>query len=358
MNRLIKGNTEVYFCELCSHLQTIELIDLLNYYDQVYEINTHKEEADQLYKIINGKLIYRAEHQANVLMGKIEFKKNSKVLDYGCANAPTMQKILKIRPDIQPFLFDVTDRYIPTWKLFTEKNNFSTHTPNPLWNKSMDVILSFYALEHVGKLTEALQNIKNLLKVGGVLYFIVPNVYQNVSDFIVADHINHFSSGSLLRMLELNGFDNIEIDDEVHEGAFVVKAKLVSEHRNNQITDIKNTNETRINAKEISNYWDQISQRILKFEIINKKNDVAIYGAGFFGNYIATTLKNPNKIICFVDQNKHLQGMKLNGISILTPNEMPQSITHIYVGLNPKNGQEIINNITEWKGRNINYFFM
>ena len=193
MNRFIKGNTEVYFCEICSHLQTIELIDLIKYYDQVYEINTHKDEADQLYKIINGKIIYRAEHQANVLMEKIEFTKNSKVLDYGCANAPTMQKILKIRPDIQPFLFDVTDRYIPTWEKFIEKNNFSTHSPNPLWNKSMDVILSFYALEHAGKLTEALQNIKKLLKIEGILYFVVPNVYQNISDFIVADHIKKYS---------------------------------------------------------------------------------------------------------------------------------------------------------------------
>ena len=29
----------------------------------------------------------------------------------------------------------------------------------------MDVILSFYALEHAGKLTESLQNIKKLLKI-------------------------------------------------------------------------------------------------------------------------------------------------------------------------------------------------
>ena len=161
-----------------------------------------------------------------------------------------------------------------------------------------------------------------------------------------------------MRLLELNGFGQIEIDDEVHDGAFVVKAKLIDNNKNIQITEIRNLHEIQNKAKEISTYWTEISKRILNFEIKNKTCDVAIYGAGFFGNYIAATLVNSNKIICFVDQNKHLQGMKLNEIPILAPKEMPRNVTHVYVGLNPKNARENINNIPEWVDRDIEYFFM
>lgn len=357
MNKLVEGRTQVYFCDTCGHLQTTELPDLARYYAEEYEINSTSDEDDQLYKIVDGEMVYRADHQAAVLLQKIDFKDGQRVLDYGCAKSPTLKKIQQTRPKIQAFLFDVTDRYIPFWEKFPEKAEWSTHTPNPDWFGTMDVVLSFYALEHISELSQGLENIKLLLKVGGIFYFIVPNAYRNVADFVVADHVNHFSKGSLIRLLERHGFDDIEVDDESHDAAFVVKASLCATPKA-QLTEIAMAHELHAAARSMADYWQRIIVRIREYENGLGGGAVAIYGAGFYGNFIASSLVRSDRIVCFVDRNKHLQGKELNGVPILSPKQMPHNVTHVFVGLNPQIAHTNIEAIQDWDKRWLSYFYL
>ena len=49
---------------------------------------------------------------------------------------------------------------------------------------------------------------------------------DNVADFIVADHVNHFSSRSLETLLSSYGFYDIDIDSKIHTAAYVVSARV------------------------------------------------------------------------------------------------------------------------------------
>ena len=118
MNKVIPGRTEVFFCGACGHLQTTELPNLDAYYATEYEINFASEDDDQLYKVIDGRPVYRAEHQANVLLRKLHFGAGHRVLDYGCAKAATLRKVATAHTDIVPYAFDVTDKYVPAWQRF------------------------------------------------------------------------------------------------------------------------------------------------------------------------------------------------------------------------------------------------
>ena len=357
MNKLISGMTRVYFCDECGHLQTSELPNLLEYYEQEYEINLTTDDEDQLYKVVEGKPIYRAEHQAAVLMSKIKFPAGCRVLDYGCAKSPTLKKVVIDHPDIEPFLFDITDKYIPFWERFPKPANWSVHQPNPAWNGTMDVVLSFYALEHVANLGEVLGNIKTLLKPNGTFYFIVPNVYQNIADFIVADHINHFSESSLRILLHREGFDDIEVHDESHEAAFVVRAILAPAVSKNGIKAVDIAVHHKA-AFEMAEYWRDIVGRIREFEASAGNGIVSVYGAGFYGNFIVSAMRNPDRICCVVDQNKHLWGRKLNGKRIVAPDELPVEVMHVLVGMNPRNARANISAIPGWQNRNLDYFFL
>lgn len=356
MNKLIEGKTQVYFCDACSHLQTSELPNLADYYAKEYEINSANEEADQLYKVVDGEIVYRANHQATVLLQKITLTHGACVLDYGCAKSPTLRKILQSRPDIKAFLFDVTDRYVPFWKAFPQGTEWSTHEPNPDWSETMDVVLSFYALEHVGALSQGLENIKRLLKIGGVFYFLVPNVYHNIADFVVADHVNHFSKNSLIRLLERHGFGDIEVDDESHDAAFVVKARLLCAPTE-QLSSEQGADALRVAAQRMADYWQGIAARIRDFEDTVGTGSVAVYGAGFYGSFIASSLAESARIACVVDRNQHLQGKVLNGAPVLAPQQMPHSVTHVFVGLNPLVAKANIEAIQEWHGRALSYFY-
>ncbi|WP_043310829.1 class I SAM-dependent methyltransferase [Pseudomonas sp. ML96] len=357
MNKLIEGKTRVYFCDGCSHLQTNELPNLVEYYAQEYEINTASEDIDQLYKVVDGKLVYRAEHQAATLLSKVDFPVGARVLDYGCAKSPTLRNVLSARPDIEPFLFDVTDRYIPSWKTFPKMPQWSTHTPSAEWAGSMDVVLSFYALEHVAMLYQAIENIKALLKEGGTFYFIVPNVYQNLADFVVADHVNHFSAGSLIRLLELHGFGDVAVDDGCHDAAFVVTARLLAAP-SNTLTQVSNFDKLRVAAQRMADYWQGITARIQQFEKDAGGGQVAVYGAGFYGSFIYSSLVNPTNVVCFIDRNKHLEGTLLNEKSIYAPEQMPHTVSHVLVGMNPRVAKANIAEIEGWQERSLSFFFL
>jgi SAM-dependent methyltransferase len=357
MNKIIKGRTQVYFCESCSHLQTNALPNLAEYYAQEYEINTASEDTDQLYKVVDGRVVYRADHQAAILLSKVAFSRGDRVLDYGCAKSSTLRKVLEVHPGIRPFLFDVTDRYISAWEKFPQKAEWATHTPNPVWNGTMDVVLSFYALEHVADLTQSVENIKALLKQSGTFYFLVPNAYNNIADFVVADHINHFSHGSLLRLLEKHGFGEVEIDAVSHDAAFVVKSKLLTSPVS-AFTSINSFDALRVDALGMAEYWRNIAARIRKFEGTVGGGDVAVYGAGFYGNFIASSLERLDRVACFVDRNQHLQRTRLNGKPVFSPEQMPHSVTHVIVGLNPRIARENIQTIEDWRNRGLSYFFL
>lgn len=362
MNKLVPGRTSVYFCECCGHLQTNELENLHQYYAEEYEINLTSEDDDQLYAIINGQPVYRAVHQANTLMSKVKFKHGWRVIDYGCAKSQTLKNVLGQNSDINPFMFDVTDKYIPYWQTFPKAAEWSTHTPNPAWDGTMDVVLSFYALEHVADLHEAIGNIKKLLKPGGIFYFLVPNVYENAADFIVADHVNHFSRSSLNALLLRNGFTDIDIDATSHEAAFVVYATLAQEMDGDSVgsanIDTAEIRESKDAVMKMAGYWSDVVGRIQAFEASIDEGALAIYGAGFYGNFIATAMKHPERITCFIDQNRHLQNTNIRNRPVLSPDNIPAEVQHVLVGMNPQRARDNIAQIESWKSRNLNYFFL
>lgn len=358
MNTLVEGRTRVFFCDSCAHLQTNELPDLVTYYAQEYDINSASEDDDQLYKVVDGTPVFRADHQATTLMDKLHFADDWRVLDYGCAKAPTLKKVLQARPGLKPFLFDVTDRYVPFWRKFPLGTSWSTHQPDPRWTASMDLVLSFYALEHVADLQQALDNVKRLLKPGGIFYFIVPNAYENTADFIVADHINHFSRLSLAHMLGVNGFSDVEIDDRAHESAFVVHAVFDPNRAQSGDAELAEIEALRARAQAMGDYWADIAARIRAFEEKTGDAPLAIYGAGFYGNFLASSLAQPARARCFVDQNLHLQGRTLNGRPVIAPLALPADIRHVLVGLNPRSARTAIASIPAWRDLGIDYFFL
>jgi len=358
MNKVIPGRTEVFFCDGCAHLQTTELPDLDEYYASEYEINLDTDEDDQLYKVVDGRPVYRADHQARVLMEKVDFPRNARVLDYGCAKAATLRKVVAAKPDVVPLAFDVTDKYVPFWNKFIADGNWATFEPRAEWNGSLDAVLSFYALEHVKDLERFLSDTHALLKPGGVFYFIVPNVYANVADFVVADHINHFSRPSLHAMLSRAGFEVFDIDSEIHDAAFVVTARKAAPG-GREVPEADAVRTLRARIADMAAFWRDAGLRVRSFEReLPADASRAIYGAGFYGNFIASVLKFPDDIECFVDQNAHLQGRRMLGKPIVAPDALPADVQAVFVGLNPQHAHRIIEGVAAWRGVNRRYFFL
>lgn len=54
---------------------------------------------------------------------------------------------------------------------------------------------------------------------------------------------------------------------------------------------------------------------------------IVIWGAGRFGQYVCEQLKNRDntKIVCFIDKNEKLEGKKIDGIEVVTPERLFQN---------------------------------
>jgi SAM-dependent methyltransferase len=354
--------TEVFFCKNCGHLQTTPLSDLETYYDRSYKILIDTEEEDQLYQLIDGQKKYRIEHQLETLLNKVVLPQNAQILDYGCAKSATFKKLAQIRTDLTPHLFDVSEMYIPFWEKFIESNNWATYTVKPEWSEYFDLVTSFFALEHVAKPEEMLIAIDRLLKPGGVFYGIVPNTYTNIADFVVIDHVNHFSQSSLEFLLKNTGFESIDIDTESHNGAFVVIAKKKStnnsslpENRSSQdaIADLEQQ------ANIIAEYWQNITTKVRAFESEHRDSkSVVIYGSGFYGTFIATCLENLDRVEYFIDLSPYRQGKYLLSKLIVSPQNLDKSTELVYVGLNPQSSSRIIDEIDAWREYTHEYFYL
>ncbi len=351
------GRTEVFLCKRCGHLQTTALDDIDEYYESQYRILLDSEEEDQLYKVDNGRKIFRVQHQVDTLLGKVDLASGARVLDYGCAKGATARRLGEIRPDVEICLFDVSSSYVPFWKRFASADRWAVHELPDDWAGSFDLVMSFFVIEHVVDPADALDRMARLLKPGGVIYFIIPNVYTNTADFVVADHVNHFSERSLGTVLERAGLCPGEIDAGSHDGAWVVKAarapqagRLVADRALASSCDT---------VLEIAAFWSELAGRVQAFEGRRAgPGPAAIYGAGFYGTFIASCLDHPDRVECFLDQNPFRQGRTIMGRPIMAPDRLPASVFAIYVGLNPVWARSIIDGIESWRGREHEYLFL
>lgn len=349
--------TRVYFCRSCTHLQTEELADLPAYYAKDYRLLTGSEEEDQLYDVQGDTWIYRSEHQARTLLAKVSLPPHAKVLDYGCGKGATMKQLMRLHPDITPHFFDVSDMYFPFWQKLTPMDNGAAFTLPASWAGTFDLVTAFFVLEHVSDPVAELCTIRSLLNENGLFYGVVPNVYANSGDLIVADHVNHYSEASLRYLLAATGFTVLEIDTNAHRSAFVVVARKSEEGR--FYTDPQILRQLQDRVLEMSTFWRCLAARVRTFEEAHIGDGAAaIYGAGFYGTFITTSLAHFDRISCFLDRDPYRQGCEHLNRPILAPEELPKNVSMVYVGLNPMIAQSEIEKIHAWRDRALSFFYL
>jgi SAM-dependent methyltransferase len=355
LSKVFNGPTCVYYDQKIGHLQTNEIANINKYYDEEYQFFDESEEDDILYKVVEGHKIFRQQHQVDTLLLKVQLKPGMEILDYGCGKGTVLKRLYTQKKDIIPYLFDVSQMYVSLWKKFLTTEQYASYEPRSEWKGKFDLVTSFFAFEHTPDPLKELASIKLLLKQDGLIYMVVPNVYENVGDFIVADHVHHYSEVSLKYMFAKGGFEILEIDTHSHFAAFIIVAKNSGlkpyDINSRQLKDVYEE------SHKIAKYWEGLQSKILDFEAKVGEKKSAIYGAGVYGTFIATTLKNFNRLICFIDQNPLLEGKYVMEKTVNSPSNIPEDIEVIYVGLNPKTARAAIENL-HLNSRGIDLFYL
>lgn len=330
------GTTQVWFCRACGHILSNALAHTDDYYAHDYKILLHHDDEDQIYEVVDGQVIYRTDHQLKVLNTKLPLRDGLKILDYGCAKAAMSAMLLRQIPGLDFHFFDVSDMYRTHWERITSRAQCAVSKTPANWHGRFDVITSYFSLEHIPQPRAAAHHIASLLKDDGVLYAIVPHALDNVADFVVVDHVNHFTPSSLAQVLQQAGLLAVEIDTNSHRGALVVTARK-SGHAVRH--DAPPGLEVQVQA--LADFWTALDEQLAAAQS-PQAAPCAIYGAGFYGAFIYAHLKNASAIQCFLDQNPHQQGRLLFGVPIVAPQDLPSAVQTLYIGLNPQIARSVI----------------
>jgi FlaA1/EpsC-like NDP-sugar epimerase len=112
-------------------------------------------------------------------------------------------------------------------------------------------------------------------------------------------------------------------------------------------------------AHRIADFWQQAGARVQAFEqTLPPDVPVALYGAGFYGAFIASWLRQPQRIRHVIDQNAFLQGRQLHGAPVIAPGDLPADVSTLLVGLSPAHARQIVGDIDAFTGRSLNCFYL
>jgi 2-polyprenyl-3-methyl-5-hydroxy-6-metoxy-1,4-benzoquinol methylase len=350
--------TIVYACRFCGHVQTRPLDEIGRYYDQTYNVHLESDEADDLYDMREGAPVYRNEHQAVVALEKLALPPGASVLDFGCGKGTTLRAMLAARPDLDAAVFDVSDNYRPYWDRFIPTANQASFETPTAWKGRFDVVLTFFALEHVAQPDRFLRAVWALIKPGGTLHLVVPNIRRNIGDLIVVDHVNHFMPSSLRYAFAVAGFEDLQIDETAHVAAYVIDAKK------GPSPSVPRSPESDVaryvcEALGYAAFWSGAGDAVAAFEHdIARGRKSAIYGSGLYGVFIAGRLADPSNLAYFLDQNPHQQAKRIFERQVLPPDALGDDIEVVYAALNPARAREIIAGVPSIHRRPRDVFYL
>lgn len=342
LTQLSDMRTRVWLCGVCSHLTSDPLPDNQKFYEFEYQISLGSEDEDQVYEVVGDTVVYRHDHQTKVFYGKVDVSSVARVLDYGCAKGTMMRALKRDQPQTAIHLFDVSRDYEPHWRKITDAEKCAVHEIPSSWNGSFDLVTSFFSMEHIPDPNVAMANIAALLRPNGRFYCVVPYTLTNIADFLVVDHVNHFTASSMHQLLQAAGFENIALDTVAHRGALVVTATLGTGTA--PIPEHPSTKEAEA-ARRLAAYWSSSQTALRESEREAGGAPSAIYGAGFYGIYVHTTLADPGRVTCFIDRSPFLQGKEILGKPVIHPANLSPEVTAVYFGLNPSIAETVANEL-------------
>jgi len=200
-----------------------------------------------------------------------------------------------------------------------------------------DFIILVAVLEHIRDLSEAVTKLSNLLAPDGKLYIEVPDVLQFTSSLdapfqeFSIEHINYFSSKSLLNLMGTCGFSEVSSTQIAYEQTdfhtgYVLRMVFEKERGNRSLIILPD----RTSMPALKKYIvasQGIEERIHKIvnELVESQIPLIVWGVGTHTQRLVATSRLINaKIVAFVDSNPNYQGKLLNGIPIIEPKRLSE----------------------------------
>ena len=187
----------------------------------------------------------------------------------------------------------------------------------------VDAVVHSHVFEHIYHPSSFMQHLASFIKIGGKLFFSVPNIqvmlerkYTNALNF---EHTLGLTDVYIEFFLKKYGFSIINKKQFMDDHSIFYAAERVSENIKNFLPD----NLFNLNK---SLYYEYIDHHVNLIKILNKKienlNDVYLFGAHVFSQYLLAFGLDASKIVGVLDNDQKKWGKRLSGTNLSVSSPM------------------------------------
>jgi 2-polyprenyl-3-methyl-5-hydroxy-6-metoxy-1,4-benzoquinol methylase len=250
-----------------------------------------------------------------------DLAEEGRLLDFGCSNGNLLTSFHGLRPRWRLSGAELVDQWKETVLALPGVEAFYSGA-DPAFAGGFDVISLSHVLEHIPDPIPFLRAFSGHLAPGGRILLAMPNLRQNSSDLIIADHCSHFDEDSLAYVVGKAGF-GIELLSSTMLPKELVA--VLSLRRPARVPDVAGA---EADARRASTK----ARCLFYFELLDSVRRTARACAregrpfGIMGSSIAacwTQLELEGRADFFVDEDRNRIGHRLMDRPIVAPAETP-----------------------------------
>lgn len=244
-----------------------------------------------------------------------------RLLDFGCSNGNLIRSFHSLRPRWKLSGAELVDQWKETVLALPGVEAFYSGA-RPAFAGRFDVISLSHVLEHIPDPIPFLEDLSGYLAPGGRLLLAVPNLRQNPSDLVIADHCSHFDEDSLAYVVGKAGL-GIELLSSTMLPKELVA--VLSLGRPARVPDVAGAaaEERRASIKARCLFYFEMLDEVRRTARACSRENRPF---GIMGSSIAacwTQLELEGKADFFVDEDRNRIGHQLMGRPIVAPAELP-----------------------------------
>lgn len=307
-------------------------------YETYQTFQQNSEAEQQVLDGADGALRGRSQILIDRLSALPDFPRGGAVLDVGCGGGAMLQAFVG-RGRWNLFGHELGDRDLP---LLSKIAGFEKLFTCPLADlpRTFDVITMIHSLEHFPEPVDTLQDVRSKLTSGGRLTVEVPNAEANAFDYLIADHMLHFTAPILSAVAARAGFvtDYLTARWVSKELSLVARAgEVAAPHA----VDPPAVQEAIGRVRGQLDWIDRLAESAT--DALRGSRQFGIFGSTIAATWLCGMLGDA--VAFFVDEDLHRVGRTHVGRPILSPAQVPSGSV-VYLAVNPVIAKRIAARLT------------
>jgi ubiquinone/menaquinone biosynthesis C-methylase UbiE len=321
------------------------------FYENEYDLLMDSEDSQELFLDRSGHPVTKVERLFQPFRQFIKGLdvEGGSYLDLGCGKGLAIRAFRDSFPKWDIWGYEISNRYKSFLEKYVKPENLILGPRDLLetLNREFDVISMFDVLEHVSDPISVLKKATRLLKRGGYIYIQVPEIYDGSLDWLIVDHLSHFSLDTIQMLASFCGLKVRRVIDNYSSGGLQMlcqKSEIIPEETiGERRTFVYPIHKAIMDAH--LRYWNRFGSKVseLLADAEKKGRPIAIFGTGTAASVIPVYLAESMKwIACFMDENPHRIGKRHFDRPVVGLNAYPKAVDTIFLGIAPQNIKYIV----------------